>query len=681
MRLLSLVSACVGFATAEKSRQDGQTDVTGIIKMLENMLQMAEVEFKETADEYQKVACNCKDQTFAETRNYERAQKEIEALTTTLSQVNAELTSLESEIVLYDANPAPANPSDNEKSNNIALLDDSLKAQVVTVQNQDAFCKKEIYNAEQMMAACDKALDQFSSGAQSEQIVGMLKKLRADAFALKSDAETGETGCGSILRTAQKEQARLEKALENAKAFRDTLQEEIDKLNVQKDDLEKQKDGQTEARDTAQKMITDLTARCKAAAEEYHTNSAALEQEVTNLTKGISILKNVFATELLQRHQATSFVQLSQSADQDTVEATLATLATSRSTRVKTLALQIQDQLMSHTEFDPFAKVRDMIENMVSMLKEEAAAETTKADWCAKTMSTLKGDLDDKRNNKESQMVTKRNAAANLAEFKKLLASLEESLADTVKSIAETTEELEDDVALKTKIAAESLAQVNALSGALDALKEAFTSNADLGDVSGTAASRKGSGEEVIKILEDIKLRAAWTNAKAEQDKTCQPDVGLTFEWEAKFDGALEAVNQGCNVPLPPSVVPGLTDEKSYPSSTNALSETINELEIAKEKTEGEIKTTEEDIGKETITHDEAKELEGKFAGLEKSASAALKARQKACVNLEDTYEARTKRRAEEVAALEAALEVLDTHSKNAEVFVQRSTSFLQMSK
>jgi len=689
MRVLTLFAGWVGLATAEKTRtrQDGQVDMTGIIKMLEDMLQMAEGEFKQTADEYQKVACDCKDQTFAETRNYERAQKEIEALDATLTQVNAELTSLNSEIMLYNANPAPTNPSEEESANNIALLDDTLKAQIVTVQNQDAHCKKELYNAEQMIKACDEALAQFSSGAQSEQIVTMIKKLRADAFALKSDCETGESGCGAILRTAQKEQARLENSLKNAKAFRDTLQEEIDKLNVQREDLEKQKSAQTENRDTAKTLVTDITGRCKIAAEDYHQNSAALSQEVTNLSKGISILKKVFAAELLQKkgNSALSFVQTGSSRrdDDESIDATLATLARSRSSRVETLALQIQSALSSGSDkFDPFAKVRDMIENMVSMLKEEAAAETTKADWCAKTMADLKSDLDDKTNNKEAQMVLKREAAANLADYKKLLVSLQESLADTEKAIMETTEELEADVTLKTKIAAESLSQVTALMGAIDALKEAFTSNTDLGDVSATAASRKGSGDEVIKILEDTKLRAAWVHAKAEQDKACQPETGLTFEWEAKFDGAVEAVNQGCNVPLPPSVVPGLTDESPYISSTNTLSESIATLELAKEKTEGEIKTTEEDIGTETISHDDAKKLEKQFKGLAKTASTALKARQKACVNLEDTYEARTKRREEEVAALEAALEVLETHSKNAEVFLQRQESkFMQISK
>lgn len=652
---------------------------------------MAEGEFKLTADEYQKVACDCKEQTFLHTRNYERAQKEIESLTETLTQVNAELTSLNSEIALYNANPAPANPSDSEKANNIAFLDDSLKTQIVVVQNQDAFCKKEIYNAEQMMKACDEALAMFSSGAQSEQIIGMLKKLRKDAFDLKSEAETGEGGCGALLRTAQKEQARLENSLKNAKSFRDTLQEEIDKLDVQRDDLEGQKTEQTEARDTAQKMVTDLTKRCQEAAEEYHTNSAALSQEVTNLTKAISILKKVFATELLQEkmraQRASSFVQISSrdtANDQESIDATLSLMANSNIHSVKILALQIQNQIGSGAQFDPFAKVRDMIENMVSMLKEEAAAETTKADWCGKTLKELKSDMNSKTNDKEAQMVAKREAAANLADYKKLLANLEEQLADTEKALQETTEELEADVALKTKISAESATQISALTRAIESLNEAFTNNADLGGVSATAASRQGSGDEVIKILDDTRLRAIWTYAKAEQDKACQPDSEATFSWDAQFDDSLAAVaGQNCDTHLEPSVVTGLTEETAYVSSTGILSDSIADLKSTIDKLNTDIDDTNGKIGVEQTNHDEAKKLEKQFAGLEKSAESALKARQKACVNLEDTYEARTKRRDEECAALEAALEVLESHSKNAENFFQeqKSTSFLQMSK
>lgn len=660
--------------------------------MLDDMLQMAEGEFKLTADEYQKVACDCKEQTFLHTRNYERAQKEVESLTETLTQVNAELTSLNSEIALYNDNPAPANPSDEEKANNIAFLDDSLKTQIVVVQNQDAFCKKEIYNAEQMMKACDEALAMFSSGAQSEQIIGMLKKLRKDAFDLKSEAETGEGGCGALLRTAQKEQNRLENSLKNAKAFRDTLQEEIDKLDVQRDDLESQKTEQTEARDTAQKMVTDLTKRCQEAAEEYHTNSAALSQEVTNLTKAISILKKVFATELLQEkmraeRRPASFVQISsrdKSNDQESIDATLSLMASSNIHTVKILALQIQNQLGSGAQFDPFAKVRDMIENMVSMLKEEAAAETTKADWCGKTLKELKSDMDTKTNDKEAQMVAKREAAANLADYKKLLANLEEQLADTETALKETTEELEADVELKTKISAESATQISALTRAIESLNEAFTNNADLGGVSATAASRAGSGDEVIKILDDTRLRAIWTYAKAEQDKACQPDSEATFSWDAQFDDSLaEVQSQNCDTHLEPSVVTGLTEETAYVSSTGILSDSIADLKSTIDKLNTDIDDTNGKIGVEQTNHDEAKKLEKQFAGLEKSAESALKARQKACVNLEDTYEARTKRREEECAALEAALEVLETHSKNGENFFQyeKSTSFLQMSK
>lgn len=654
--------------------------------MLDDMLNMAEGEFKLTADEYQKVACDCKDQTFLHTRNYERAQKEVESLTASLTGVNAELTELNSEIDLYNSNPAPPNPSDEERANNIAFLDKSLKDQIVVVQNQDAFCQKEIYNAEQMMKACDEALTQFSSGAQSEKIIGMLKKLRKDAFDLKSDAETGESGCGALLRTAQKEQNRVENSLKNAKSFRDTLQEEIDKIEAQRDDLDQQKTAEEEARKTAKTMVTDITKRCQAAAEEYHTNSASLEQEVKNLTKAIAILKKVFASLLQEQMKATSFVQLASKdvMDKEAVDAALSMLAQSsaqiHSTRVATFALQIKSA--TGTEFDPFAKVRDMIENMVSMLKEEAAAETTKADWCAKTLKEMKDDNDSKRNDKEAQMVLKREAAANLADYKKLHVNLEEQLADTETALKETTEELEADVALKTKLSAESFTQTEALTKAIEALNEAFTNNDDLGGVSATASSRKGSGDEVIKILEDTKKRAIWTYAKAEQDKACQPDSEATFGWDAKFDDALSQVqSQNCDVPLDPAVVPDLTDETAYTSSTGTLSDSIQGLKDTILLLQTDIGVAEGNIGVETTNHDEAGKLEKQYHGLERTAESALKARQKACVNLEDTYEARTKRRKEEIQALEGALDVLDTHSKNGENFLQKSTSFLQMSK
>jgi chromosome segregation ATPase len=262
------------------------------------------------------------------------------------------------------------------------------------------------------------------------------------------------------------------------------------------------------------------------------------------------------------------------------------------------------------------------------------------------------------------------------------LANLEEQLSDSELALKETTEELEADVALKTKMSAESFTQIEALTKAIASLNEAFTNNDDLGGVSATASSRKGSGDEVIKILDDARLRAIWVYAKAEQDKACQPDSEATFGWDAKFDDSLSPVSaQNCDTSLDPSVVPDLTEESPYVSSTGKLSDSIQDLKDTIDTLTADIADTNEKIGTEETNRDEAADLEKQYHGLEKGAEAALKARQKACVNLEDTYEARTKRRKEEIEALEAAVEVLETHSKNAEVFMQKSTSFLQMSK
>ena len=60
--------------------------------------------------------------------------------------------------------------------------------------------------------------------------------------------------------------------------------------------------------------------------------------------------------------------------------------------------------------------------------------------------------------------------------------------------------------------------------------------------------------------------------------------------------------------------------------------------------------------------------------GLLETAKSTLKARQDACVNAGDSFEARQKRREEEIAALKEALGILEEHSKNSET----GATFLQ---
>merc|ERR1719217_1805536 len=123
---------------------------------------------------------------------------------------------------------------------------------------------------------------------------------------------------------------------------------------------------------------------------------------------------------------------------------------------------------------NPFAKVIGMIKDMITKLKEEAAAEAAHNAWCAE--ETKKNKLKrDKKTAKVNLLTAELNElTASIETMGKTIETLVKEQADLTKALKEATEQADLTKAKNTKAIADAKAGAAAVGQALSVLKEFY---------------------------------------------------------------------------------------------------------------------------------------------------------------------------------------------------------------
>merc|ERR1719506_1430537 len=146
------------------------------------------------------------------------------------------------------------------------------------------------------------------------------------------------------------------------------------------------------------------------------------------------------------------------------------------------LAMRVRSTML--TEADPFAKVKEMITEMVEKLMKEAAEEAEKKAFCDKEMNEAKAKREDKTSETEDLQMKIDKAAAKIAKLKEGVSVLEEELGKMAGEVKEATDMREKE---KTAWAAAKGDYEQGLSGiqmALEVLRDYYAQKDDGGDSS-----------------------------------------------------------------------------------------------------------------------------------------------------------------------------------------------------
>jgi len=290
---------------------------------------------------------------------------------------------------------------------------------------------------------------------------------------------------------------------------------------------------------------------------------------------------------------------------------------------------------------DPFAKVKGLIQDMISKLQAEAGAEATEKAFCDEETSKSEASKTDLES-QIAKLTTKIDeASAKSSSLKAEVAELQEELATLAKEEADMVKIRQETHATFVQAKADYEQGLAGVRKALVVLRDYYATADEAAFLQGskesirslmqqpakpeTHAAAAGSGTSIIGILEVVESDFATNLAKAESAEATAQDAFEKMEQENKITKATKG-----------------KDIEYKTKEATSLTKTIAELSADRETADSELSAVGEYLAKLT----------------------------ERCVAKPETYESRKARRQAEIAGLKEALAILTETS-----FAQRGAA------
>jgi len=286
---------------------------------------------------------------------------------------------------------------------------------------------------------------------------------------------------------------------------------------------------------------------------------------------------------------------------------------------------------------DPFAKVKGLIEDMITQLQEEAAAEGQEKAYCDEQLAKTKAKKEELDDDIEKLTVKSDQATSKSARLKEEVQELESELAALTKLQAEMDKIRQETHAEYVTAKDDLELALNGVRKALGALREYYGGDALLQDGSPMAALMQqpvpppahkksaGAGQGIINILEVCESDFAENLAK---ENTEEADAQTEYDKTTQQNKIAKTLKE--------------QDVKYKTQEIKALAKALTELSADKESAETE--------------HAAVMEYYEKI--------------KERCIAKPETYEERKARRVAEIAGLKEALSILE----NETAFMQRKS-------
>mmetsp|Transcript_153478 Transcript_153478/g.270859 ORF Transcript_153478/g.270859 Transcript_153478/m.270859 type:complete len:695 (-) Transcript_153478:63-2147(-) len=466
----------------------------------------------------------------------------------------------------------------------------------------------------------DMDIQEFEAKKASDaKVVGLTNKIAFETKD-KEEKEALEAATREELAATQAERDAEDKAKSADSDF----------LGVVKDECEKkaeQWDKRSLMRADELKALNDATVELKTGAlENFNANKKLVDlQQVT-------VKPKTKAVSLLQLRKVRPHGQDAGNAV-DKVQAFLATTAGRLSSSVlNSAALKV---LASK---DHFVKVRALIKDLVAKLQADAFSEQTQKDYCDTNMARELASRDMATAQIETATANIDKLEADNAKLKAEIATLQEEIANLRKALAART-------ALRNDESAENGVTESMSDEGKAAVERAIQILTTYYDNAKTALVQKGGyvppdADRSGKSIRDYQDEIFTTTYRGAQTES-QGIIGILQTIQSDFTRTNDVTKA--------SEKQASEDYDTYKSETEA---DIKAKEDDIEAKEGDITSNDSSL----ITE---KENLKTATALKDGALASLAELKKACVDGEETYDERVKKRQEEIAALKQALDIL----------------------
>jgi tetratricopeptide (TPR) repeat protein len=466
---------------------------------------------------------------------------------------------------------------------------------------------------------------------QSGGVVEMLENLRDKFQKEKNDLEKDEMGAKHAYDLMMLD---LKDSISSAESMRATKA----KMKAGKEADAATDKGSladtTASKTEDEKYLEDLVSQCEQKSNDFASRQQLRAEELEAIQKAIEIISSPDVAGNAGKHLslAQSFALRASHKSKGRISPTVVAYLQGRADNLQSKGLKMLAMQVAETEremADPFAKVKKMIDSMITKLLEEANEESDKKGWCDKEMAVNGQTREDKTEEVNS-------LTAEVDKLKADIIKLSEQVADLSVAIQETDGAMVNATDIRL---AEKEKNKNTIEDAKDAQ---------------TAVG------QAIAVLKDFYAKAATATALVQQKQTPEEEAPETFDEpytgmggaSGGVVGLLEVIESDFS--------------KLEAETTAAEEEAAKEYDrfMAESKKDKAVKTADMDYKKKTKTQKESdlSDTTADLKGTEKELQSALFYYEKLkpqCVDAGVSYEERVSKREAEIESLKTALKIL----------------------
>merc|ERR1719502_1138542 len=659
---VSMLALAIAASGAQAESTDPIAKVLQMIGDLQSKIQSEGADAQKVYDEFSEFCEDRSRELQHEIKTGEASKKDLEAAIENeqakQATLNAKIEELSGAIATDEADLAAATKIRKEENTAFVAEEKELVETIGTVERAIGILEKELNkggasmmqlsNAQNVAQALAVMVEASSlNSADASQISAFIQNTQQSEDESESlgapAAQVYENKSGGIIATMQdlyeKGEAQLEKAraaeTKSLRAFQMLQQSLKDAIKFANKDLDKAKKEHgvsSEAQSTAEGELAvtvkdleadktslgDLHHECMTGAEDFEAETKSRGEELKALATAKKVIVEATSGAAEQSY---GFLQtsMSSSAGHEAVRFVRDLAKKEKSPALAQLASRMVAAIRSGANTsDPFAKVKDLIRNMIEKLNKEAEADATEKAFCDKEMSETEAKQSEKEAAIEKLTTHIDKNEATSAKRKEQVAELQKELSELAKAQAEMD-----------KIRAEE--------------KAAY-------DVNSAEMEKGVKGVRLaLKVLNDYYAKADKAHSSA--DGAGSGIIGLLEVCESDFTKGLAEMNAAEQTAV---------KEYDTTSKENAITKATKEQDV-KYKTK-EAKGLDKDVA----------EANADRAGVQTELDAVneyYKGIKGRCVAKAESYSERKQRREADIAGLKEALSILDGQA----VLLQRS--------
>jgi len=480
--------------------------VSKVISILKDMLKTMEKEQEEDENIYDKLACWCETNDKETTKSIKEATERIAALeasieedTATSAQLNTEIKNAEQEVAKHQKALDEATAIrekelaefNEEEKETLQALSALKQAVTVLAKHHGGAASTFLQVPRSSMMSVAASLQHLTTRtvvtrSQRRAVASFVQSVHTEGYAPQSGEIFGileqmkETFEKDLSET-QKSESENQKAYEGLKVAKlDQIaagQAQVDKKTQELADTdERLAHSKQDIEDTKnslgadERFLMDLKERCKMTDSEWETRQKTRALEMEAVSKALAVLSSDEVHNLFTRTFNPSLAQARSrtlSARRDQASLVLSRAAARlHSPRLSTLATRVK--------LDAFERVKKAIDDMVSALLEEKAAEIKHKDFCVRELDENQVQTEKKVREKQELLALIDTLESNIKDLSDALDALKASIAEMTTQIKHAGEDREkENMEFQTTLADQRQTQ-QVLKAALAALGEFY---------------------------------------------------------------------------------------------------------------------------------------------------------------------------------------------------------------